>query len=472
VVFSSPSFIFLFLPLFFASYCLIPPQARNTVILLGSLFFYFTGAGRVAVVLILSVPLNHYVGKYMFRHLGTRAATMALVLGIVANLLPLLIYKYLGFFGGSVNDALFLFGAGRTFTVPEILLPAGISFFTFQGLSYLVDIYWRKIDPAPTMIDFGMYHTSFPQLIAGPIVRYIEIKDRVLHRPLRLTDVEWGIIRFCIGLAKKIVIADNMGVIADRVFTLPPSQLTASLAWLGTIAYTLQIYFDFSGYSDMAIGLGRMLGFRFPENFNQPYRSQSVSEFWRRWHMTLSRWFRDYLYIPLGGSRCGPVRTYFNLFIVFFLCGLWHGAAYTFIVWGLFHGSLLVIERLMHKHGGFEPSGLVGWAVTFILVMIGWVLFRSESVGAALAHLAAMFGNGRATEDIYSVAFYLTPDKMVFLSVGVLISLFPLERVRWLVDILAARGKIWAKAGALACFVYSLSCIAANGFNPFIYFRF
>lgn len=472
MVFSSPTFLFVFLPLFFASYYMVPPQARNLVILLGSILFYSMGASDVVLVLILSVPVNQFIGRYIHANTGTSRAQVALTLGVLANLAPLLIYKYLGFLAHSLDDGLFLVGLGRPLPVPELLLPAGISFFTFQGLSYLVDIYWQRIKPAPTMIDFGMYHTSFPQLIAGPIVRYIEIADRVVLRPILLERVEWGIIRFCFGLAKKIIIADNMGAIADRVFGLPQNQLTGPLAWLGTIAYTLQIYFDFSGYSDMAIGLGAMLGFRFPENFNQPYRSQSITEFWRRWHMTLSRWFRDYLYIPLGGNRAGPSRTYMNLFIVFFLCGLWHGAAYTFIVWGMIHGTLLVFERVARTRIGFVPSGLSGWAATLLLVMMGWVFFRCNTLDAAFTHLAAMWGFSRATEQIYSVAFYLTPDKIFFLAIGLLIALFPVERVQAIVNFTTQRPAPLLRASALICFVYSVSMIAANGFNPFIYFRF
>lgn len=472
MVFSSPSFIFAFLPIFFASYYLVPPQARNLVILLGSLLFYFVGANNVVLVLILSVPINQYIGRYIHQNSGARRARIALIAGVLANLAPLLIYKYLGFFAQNLDEGLWFLGFGRPVPVPELLLPAGISFFTFQGLSYLADVYWRLIKPAPTVIDFGMYHTSFPQLIAGPIVRYIEIADRVLHRPILLEAVEWGIVRFCFGLGKKIIIADNMGAVADRVFALPQHQLTAPLAWLGTITYTLQIYYDFSGYSDMAIGLGAMLGFRFPENFDQPYRSQSVTEFWRRWHMTLSRWFRDYLYIPLGGNRHGPVRTYLNLFIVFFLCGLWHGAAYTFVVWGMVHGALLVIERIARLQFGFVPSGFSGWAITLLLVMMAWVFFRCNTVDAAIAHLAAMWGFGHATEQIYSVAFYLTPDKMFFLAVGFLIALLPVERYLAAIDFSAQRPAVWMRLGAILCFVYSVAMIAANGFNPFIYFRF
>lgn len=472
MVFSSPSFLFIFLPLFFACYYLSAPGLRNAVIFAGSVLFYFVGASHVALVLILSVPINQYAGLYIHRHIGSRRALLVLVIGILVNLAPLLVYKYSGFLARSLNDGFTLFGTATRLPVPELLLPAGISFFTFQGLSYLVDIYWRKIDPAPTMTDFGMYHTSFPQLIAGPIVRYVEIADRVVHRPLPLELIEWGIVRFCFGLGKKIIIADNMGAIADRIFALPADQLTGPLAWLGTITYTLQIYFDFSGYSDMAIGLGAMLGFRFPENFDQPYRSSSVTEFWRRWHMTLSRWFRDYVYIPLGGNRAGPLRTYVNLFVVFFLCGLWHGAAYTFVIWGMIHGLLLVVERIARNHLGLTPSGLTGWALTQLLVMIAWVFFRCETLTAAKTHLAAMFGMGHAAEQIYSVMFYLTPDKMFFLAAGVAISLFPAERAPGLFDIAAWRPLVWIRASALFCFVYATASIAANGFNPFIYFRF
>ena len=472
MVFSSPSFIFVFLPLFFTSYYLTPPRARNALIFFGSVLFYVMGATHVAIVLVLTVPLNQYVGRYIHRHQGTRRAKVAVILGILANLAPLFVYKYLGFFAQSLNDGFFLVALTRPFAVPELLLPAGISFFTFQGLSYLIDIYWGRIEPAPSTIDFGMYHTSFPQLIAGPIVRYVEIQDRVTRRPIEIEQVEWGIVRFCIGLAKKIVIADNMGAVADKIFALPPDQLTGPLAWLGTITYTLQIYFDFAGYSDMAIGLGAMLGFRFPENFNQPYRSQSVTEFWRRWHMTLSRWFRDYLYIPLGGNRAGPLRTYFNLFIVFFLCGLWHGAAYTFIVWGMIHGALLVIERVLRNRFAFVPSGIPGWLCTQLLIMMAWVFFRCDSVGAALRHLAVMFGGGKASEQIYSVMFYMTWDRIFVLVVGVLVSLVPAERFGTLLASSAQRPALWLRASALTCFVYALSLIAANGFNPFIYFRF
>lgn len=311
--FSSPGFIFAFAPVFFLIYFFIPLRARNGFLMLASLTFYSIDGGFITAVLIGSIFVNYVVGGQIERSADGFRRSALLAAGIVVNLIPLFYYKYWNFGLTFVHDAQGLIGSAGPLSLADIILPAGISFFTFQGLSYIIDIYRREIRSAPTVIDFGMYHTLFPQLVAGPIVRYREVENRIVHRPVSLDDVEQGIIRFCVGLAKKIMLADSMGVVADRMFGLPPEQLTTTAAWLGALAYTLQIFFDFSGYSDMAIGLGRMLGFRFPENFNQPYRSRSITEFWRRWHMTLSRWFRDYVYIPLGGNREGWLRTYLHL---------------------------------------------------------------------------------------------------------------------------------------------------------------
>jgi alginate O-acetyltransferase complex protein AlgI len=479
MVFSSPSFLFLFLPLFFLSYYLVPAVWRNVLIFLGSLFFYATGAPAASAVLLASVVLNHYLAHAIAGRVGDtasaagdqRTARTLLIVGILANLLPLLGYKYLSFFTQALNDLGGLFGRPLGLVAPKIELPPGISFFTFQGLSYIVDVYTRTIKPAARLSDFGMYHTSFPQLIAGPIVRYVEVQNRVVTRSFGIDTLYPGLILFCTGLAKKIVIADNMGSISDKVFALPADQLTTSLAWLGTLTYTLQIYFDFSGYSDMAIGLGLMLGFAFPQNFNQPYRAENITEFWRRWHMTLSRWFRDYVYIPLGGNQNGAVRTYVNLFIVFFLCGLWHGAAYTFVAWGVYYGILLILERIARERFGLVPKGLAGWGLTMLLVMIGWVIFRADTMAQAAIHLKAMAGLTSVPSPIFSAAFYLTPDKIVFLLIGIVASIAPFERlptsVRRLREVSGLMG-----AAALGLFVYSCASIAANGFNPFIYFRF
>ena len=472
--FSSPGFLFAFFPVFFLIYYAAPASARNAVLLVSSLAFYTIDGGYVTGVLVVSILVNQGIGRLLAGMRPGRARFGLLWLGIALNLVPLVHYKYWTFLVGVSHDALMPAGIQIMLAPGGIVLPAGISFFTFQGLSYLVDIYRGEIAAAPGLVSFGMYHTLFPQLIAGPIVRYIEIEDRVAQRPIALADVEAGILRFCWGLAKKIIIADSMGTLADRMFALPPGQLGIDAAWVGALAYTLQIYFDFSGYSDMAIGLGRMLGFKFPENFDLPYRSLSITEFWRRWHMTLSRWFRDYVYISLGGNRAGPVRTTINLFTVFLLCGLWHGAAYTFVVWGCYHGALLVIERLARRRGRSRPlPAVLGWPVTLLLVVVGWVVFRAPTLGAAVAFLAAMAGFGHADAPVV-VAAFLTPDKLVFFAIGAALSVLPVGRVLGMVDLgsSASETAFAQRAAALLLFGYSTVLIAANGFNPFIYFRF
>lgn len=470
MVFSSPAFIFGFLPIFLALYYATPARFRNFVILVVSLLFYFTDAGALTLILCASIIFNHLMALYFCRSSGL-ARKVALAIGIVTNLIPLLYYKYWMFLIHSANDAAALLNSTTRFEISNILLPAGISFFTFHGISYLVDVYKHKVKPASSLVDFGMYMANFPQLIAGPIVRYSEIVDVVRDRKVRLDQIYLGLLTFVIGLSKKIILADSVATVADSIFALPRSELTAGLAWLGAFAYALQIYFDFSGYSDMAIGLGRMMGFEFPQNFNQPYRSQNVTEFWRRWHMTLSRWFRDYLYIPLGGNRVGRFRTYLHLFIVFFLCGLWHGAAYGFIIWGIYHGVMLIIERILLVRFGFQPSGWVGQAVTFLLVMVGWVFFRAASLPVAINYLAAMTSFQLPQAAAQAIPIYLGPDKITFLAVAAVCAIFPMERLRAIDLPVYARAGIQS-AAAVILMAYSCMLIAANGFNPFIYFRF
>lgn len=470
--FSSPGFIFAFMPIVFSLYYLLPERFRNLFLFAASLGFYFVDAGAVSYVLVASVFLNHLIAFQIIRAERSTARNFLLWIGVILNLAPLLYYKYWNFLSeGFVSIYQTLGGVGKYEPI-EIALPIGISFFTFQGISYIVDVYRREVVPTRTVIDFGMYHTLFPQLVAGPIVRYKEVESRIQVRPISIEDVQWGIVLFCIGLGKKIIIADNVGVVADKMFGLPLEHLSFGGAWLGITAYTLQIFFDFSGYSDMAIGMGRMLGFRFPDNFDQPYRSQSITEFWRRWHMTLSRWFRDYLYIPLGGNRAGPLRTYLNLGLVFLLCGLWHGAALTFLVWGLWHGLLLIIERVVYNASGWRPSGLAGWAVTLLLVMIGWVFFRSATLDAAWGYLSAMAGYGRQSTDPFAFVV-VTPDKVAFLVLGGVLALLPDQFARFRTEqVVRLDVQVCTSLAALAMFVYSASLIATNGFNPFIYFRF
>jgi alginate O-acetyltransferase complex protein AlgI len=469
MAFSSNFFIFAFLPTVLVLYFLAPYGARNAILLAASMLFYAFDAGYRAWLLIISILLNHVVARALSRPLGARRGYI-LAAGIAANLAFLLHFKYSNF----------LYDAFRSFSVllgldigeaDRIGLPIGISFFTFQAISYLADVYTGKIEPARRLVDFGAYHALFPQLIAGPIVRYAEIENDLYRKRGSIGEVADGIFRFCIGLAKKIAIADQSGTIADRVFALPADELSASVAWIGVACYTLQIYYDFSGYSDMAIGLGRMLGFTFPENFNQPYRSRSITEFWRRWHMTLSRWFRDYVYIPLGGNRSGPWRTYANLCMVFFLCGLWHGAGYTFILWGLYHGFLLVGERLYVHRFGALPRGLGMWALALLLVMIGWVIFRSATLAQAMHFLSTMFGLSQPTIVYYELPAYLTPNSATFILIGVFFALAPFEKFSMRLGDTVAQ--VCARATcAVVLFAYALVLMSAHSFNPFIYFRF
>jgi alginate O-acetyltransferase complex protein AlgI len=469
MAFSSNFFLFAFMPAALALYFATPTQLRNPVLLAISLLFYFFDAGWLVSLLIFSIVLNHAAAKSIAKTTGT--VRSGIFIGAVsANLALLFYYKYAIFAWNAVAPLLAL-GHVDLGPPPAIVLPIGISFFTFQALSYITDVYRGLVAPARRFIDFGMYHSLFPQLIAGPIVRYAEIEDAVYKRRSSIDHVADGIFRFCIGLGKKIIIADNMGAVVDPIFNLPHDELSAPIAWLGLLCYTLQIYFDFSGYSDMAIGLGRILGFEFPENFNLPYRSQSFTEFWHRWHMTLSRWFRDYLYIPLGGNRKGAPRTYANLFIVFLLCGLWHGAGYTFIAWGLYHGTMLVIERIYRTTVGPLPEGPLAWAATFVLLMLSWVLFRSPDLTTAMHYFATLFGLLQPTVVYYGFWYFLTAQKAAFLACGLIFALAPLEgfsyRLAGDTAAMATRSLL-----ALAVYAYAVVLLSANSFNPFIYFRF
>jgi alginate O-acetyltransferase complex protein AlgI len=472
MVFSSPIFLYVYIPIFFSLYWLLPDRCKNWTILVGSLLFYTVGAGSTVIVLIGSIWLNQFLAARIDPAPEPGRRTL-LVVGVVLNLLGIAYYKYTMFLWQLVSDIAFAFAHVALPPVPSIPLPIGISFFTFQAISYLIDVYHREIPPAGGYGEFATYHSLFPQLIAGPIVRYREIQSEMLTRRIDGVALTEGAYRFCLGLGKKVVIADNLGTVADGAFALPVAGLGVAHAWIGILCYSLQIYFDFSGYSDMAIGLGRLLGFHFPENFNQPYRSASVTEFWRRWHMTLSRWFRDYVYFPLGCNRRGELRTFANLWIVFLLCGLWHGAGLTFIVWGAYHGFLLVVERITSIHDIHERRRslrALGIVVTFLLVTIGWVFFRAPSLAAAIQYIAAMFLLGPGADDQSPFA-YLTPDVLFYLALALCFAFVPMERLsRLRFD----RPVILAQQLGLSgvSLAYASLLLAANSFNPFIYFRF
>src|SRR5215471_8104535 len=344
MVFSSPIFLFLFLPITLAVYFVLPKRARNTWLFAASLVFYGWGEPKFLAVMLASIICNFLLAQWIEKQGNRDRARRVLTLAVAINIGLLAFFKYTDFVVENLNTGLVDLGV-RPLTVPSIALPIGISFFTFHALSYVIDVYRGDARALRNPIDMGLYISLFSQLIAGPIIRYHDIAAQLRERWVTRSMFARGVSRFITGLGKKVLIANTLAVPVDLIFTIPSDQLTGGLAWLGVICYALQIYFDFSGYSDMAIGLGLMFGFRFLEKFNYPYISQSITEFWRRWHISLSNWFRDYLYIPLGGNRRGRLRGYFNLVIVFLLCGLWHGASWPFVLWGTWHGLFLVAER-------------------------------------------------------------------------------------------------------------------------------
>ncbi|MHB8809839.1 MAG: MBOAT family O-acyltransferase, partial [Desulfobulbaceae bacterium] len=392
MIFSSVTFLFLFLPVILALVLPAGPKYRNHVLLVGSLLFYAWGEGGYCLLLIGSVLVNFFLARRLEGTAGPGRKWL-LALGVLLNLAPLFVFKYAGFVLTSLNaiPGVNLLPGLRA---GNLHLPVGISFFTFQALSYLVDVYRQVVPAERGLVNCGLYIAMFPQLLAGPIVRYHDLARQLAQRTVSREGLAAGAERFVLGLGKKVLLADPLGVQSDRIFLLPAADLSTPAAWLGAVCYTLQLYYDFSGYSDMAIGLGRMFGFVLPENFNYPYISRSIREFWRRWHMSLSAWLRDYLYIPLGGNRGGTGRTLMNLLLVFLLCGLWHGANWTFVVWGVWHGLFLVLERLVPVQTQSRLLRAGGWLYATLVVMLGWVLFRSPDLTSALQYMQVMAGGG------------------------------------------------------------------------------
>ncbi len=471
MVFSSTVFLFLFLPAVLIINHLLQKRYRNTFLLLGSLFFYAWGEGVLVLLMLFSISVNYMGGLGVAYFLRSRPPIARGILGLAisVNLLLLIYYKYANF----ILENLQLAGFFSTYAHQSILLPIGISFFTFQGISYLVDVYRQETDVQRNIFHLGLYISFFPQLIAGPIVRYHDVAEQIRSRVTTQGLFSEGIIRFTRGLAKKMLIANNAAFIADQVFAVPAMELSTLSSWLGVICYTLQIYFDFSGYSDMAIGLGKMLGFNFKENFNYPYISKSIQEFWRRWHISLSTWFRDYLYIPLGGNRGGKVFTYRNLIIVFFITGLWHGASWNFVIWGLFHGLFLILER----SGAIRTTS---WPVFFrhlyvlLVVIVGWILFRTETLMDSLHYLKSMLG--MSVVDSQIALIYLDYYTGFMLLLGVLFSMPLRKRLFRLIFALGGKHRTAYSLGIytihIALLILSVIELAQSGYNPFIYFRF
>ena len=473
MLFSSTAFIYLFLPAVLLIYYLFLRKHRllSNVFLFGaSLIFYGWGEPKFVFVMMASIVFNWLMGlgvHFSKEKHNRKRAKIFVALACVVNLGLLFVFKYLNF---TENILLEIFGISPSFA--KIALPIGISFFTFQALSYVIDVYRGKGEAQLNILNVGLYISFFPQLIAGPIVRYETVAREIHHRRETREDFYSGFARFVTGLSKKVLLANTFGILADRVFALSSAgSISAGLAWLGALGYTFQIYFDFGGYSDMAIGLGKMFGFHFLENFNYPYISRSVTEFWRRWHMSLGTWFRDYLYIPLGGSRVSKPRLILNLFVVWFFTGMWHGANLTFVVWGLMYFVLLVFEKLtgIDKKEG-KVLNIAKWIYTMILVIIGWVIFRSDSLSNALSYIGCMFGAGRG--GFADGAFWgLFGEFGIMLAVGAVCSVPVLGFIK-----AKLKKNIIFDLVYIIClvglFALCISSLVSSSYNPFIYFNF
>jgi len=453
MVFSQADFLFLFLPIVLVVMALAKRRWQNVALLVLSLGFYTYGEKGFVVVMVVAILANYFLALRIRPRDQSVGNRNRLAFAIGLNLSLLFVFKYVPFLAGMAGVKRF-----------SLHLPLGISFFTFQNISYLVDVYRGDVEAEPSVLNLGLYITLFPHLVAGPIVRYREIVEEIRRRERSWDDFIAGAEIFAVGLAKKVLVADVVGRTADVVFAMPTARLDSPLAWLGAWCYMLQIYYDFSGYSEMAIGLARMLGFHFPTNFAYPYAAKSIQDFWRRWHITLSRWFRDYVYIPLGGNRQGTSRLAISLLTVFFLCGLWHGANWTFVVWGLYHGFFLVIERGFL--GKLLARAPLGNAYALFVILMGWVLFRAPDIGSALGFYGAMFGGAHA-EASAALHDLLTPELVAVLVVGS-IGIYPIiPRLMSSPRLATVRQFVLA-----AIMVFSLMVAMSDSYSPFLYFRF
>lgn len=467
MTFSSPIFLFIFFPFFIFCYYLIRPSFRNGLITIASLVFYFWGEPRFVVIMVLSVLLNYLTGLFADNKYPLYVRRISVVFCIVANLGLLFVFKYLGFFTEIVNQITHL-----QLKIPQIALPIGISFFTFQGMSYVLDVYHEKVYSQKKFSTVMLYIAMFPQLIAGPIVRYRDIVGQIENREVNFEKLRSGIIRFTVGLSKKMILANSMGIVVDQIFAIDPGGLPILVTWFGAVAYAMQIFFDFSGYSDMAIGLGKMLGFEFMENFKYPYTAKNIKDFWRRWHISLSEWFRDYLYFPMGGSRKGNI--YFHLAVVFLATGIWHGATWNFVLWGMWHGTFRIFEQWIERKG-HNISGILGWLYTIFVVLIGWVLFRADNLTYAWRYLQRMFGFLSSGFIPYSVNWFLSVKTVLGITacvfVAVIFGLKPMMKIRehWNESLVFGALKT---IGLIVILFYSIALVMTSSYNPFIYFRF
>lgn len=474
MIFSSTIFLLYFLPIFLLIYHLVPQKHRNTVILAASILFYSWGAPKFIFVIIGCSIINFYLVKYLHHSTNEKIRKLLLTSSIFINLALLFFFKYINFVVDNLN--LIIEGIGhQQIEWVAIALPIGISFYTFQILTYSIDVYRGIQAPLKKVSDYLLYIMSFPQMIAGPIVRFSSVATEIEHRTEKVDDKLSGFYRFCIGLGKKVLIANVMGQQASIIMDGNLADIGIWHAWIGLLAYTFQIYFDFSGYSDMAIGLGKIMGFTFPENFDSPYTSRSITEFWRRWHITLGTWMRDYLYIPLGGNRVkSKTRLYSNLWVVFLLSGLWHGASWNFILWGAFHGFFLILDRIFLLSVLNKLGTMTSTFITFIIVMIGWLVFRLEDFSSFSTYFIKLV-------DFNSISSFpeLIPSFSLKLFIAIILSFTGTYWIgKNIQTYLLYRGDHSLKthylllSGALLIFLFSLSSISSQGFNPFIYFRF
>lgn len=471
MVFSSPFFLSLFFPILLLLYIFAPKSARNAILLLASLFFYAWGDPRALPILICVIIFTWYTGLKL-----ARPGRIWMIIGVVGNLAVLAFFKYLNFAVINLNSCITFFNL-PALPLPDIALPIGISFYIFQAISYIIDAYRKQTAIQTSLFKFSLYISLFPQLVAGPIVRYVSIANELGSRSLSAANLQAGIIRFSIGLAKKVFIADSMGYIADVVFSSPADTLPCLWAWIGAITYALQIYYDFSAYSDMAIGIGKIFNFNFPENFNYPYAARTLQDFWRRWHMSLTTWLRDYLYIPLGGNRGSNIHTYRNILIILLCCGVWHGAAWNFFFWGLYNGLGLIAERMIFRKSPQHPRNAAAFPgavlhalLVLLFILIGWVFFRSDSLAEALHYLEIMFcGNPAFPFLSFEWAWLscVTYSNIIFFIVA-LVGSQPIKNV----NLEFAESSLLAKIGVAMLFVAAYAFVMTSDYSPFLYFRF
>ncbi len=469
--------------MFMVIYWLIGKRIKNVFLLAFSCFFYAWGEPLFIFVILGTTLLDYFLVRQMDRSVNVLHRKVLLSVSIIVNVGILFACKYMGFFIDNLNGLLTITGSDVQVSWTELIFPIGISFYTFETITYVVDVYRRVHKPLTNFFDYLLYIICFPKLIAGPIVRYKDIADQIADRSSSdTTDMKLsGFYTFCFGLARKVLIADTMGVVADSIYgdastgagAVNAMDLTTSAAWIAAIAYSFQIYFDFSGYSNMAIGLGKMMGFRFPENFNNPYMAESITDFWKRWHISLSSWMRNYLYIPLGGNRVRLPRMYFNLLIVFVLSGFWHGASWNFIVWGLWHGFFLVLERMFLLRWT-AYIGRVGRVLfTFSVVVLGWVMFRIDNIEKAIEYICAMFGTNNSM-----VSCNLGKQQWFYGALAVLFSWYCFSKrftrfqTTLIADTKTLSEHIWLTPASLLLYFISIAVLAGGSFNSFIYFRF